>query len=203
MCCLYLMLQLYVQTTIILMILLCHLCKCIHLFFISATILSFQVLGAIVRDSGFEDVIYSSNVCSSGSLQGVLGGSHYNRAWFVHGTFSEALERLLLTRFLVEEKPKIPVSLRCLDLKTDPDNMIASLVKDFDELFNKYESYRNDVRNGRIGRTAQFWSLYLDLTRYQTMAHTAVQENDTKSLMFCWRQYLPLYFALNKLHYAR
>ena len=77
------------------------------------------------------------------------------------------------------------------------------LAKDFYELFNKYESYRNDVRNGRIGRTAQFWSLYLDLTRYQTMAHTAVQENDTKSLMFCWRQYLPLYFALNKLHYAR
>ena len=155
----------------------------------------------MVCDSGFEDVIYSSNVCSSGSLQGVLAGSHYNRAWFVHGNFSEVLERLLLTRFLVEEKPNIPVALRSLDLKSD--KMSASLAKDFDELFTNYESFRSDVRGGKIGRTAQFWTLYLDLMRHQTMAHTAVQENDIKSLMFCWKQYLPLYFALNKLHYAR
>ena len=64
----------------------------------------FQVVGTLVRDSGFEDVIFSSNICSSGILQDVLAGSHYNRAWFVHEIFAEALERLLLTRFLVEEK---------------------------------------------------------------------------------------------------
>ena len=72
----------------------------------------FQVLGTLVCDSGFEDVIFFSNICSSGSLQGALAGSHYKRAWFVHEIFAKALERLLLTRFLVEEKPYIPASVR-------------------------------------------------------------------------------------------
>ena len=40
---------------------------------------NFKVLGHLVRSSGFEDVIFQS-----GSLEGVLGGSHYNRAWRVH-----------------------------------------------------------------------------------------------------------------------
>ena len=36
-------------------------------------------------------------------------GSHYNRAWTLHSVFSEALERLLLERFLNESGVKIPV----------------------------------------------------------------------------------------------
>jgi len=58
----------------------------------------------LVSSSGFEDVIFQSNVCSSGSLNGVLSASLYNKAWNVHEVMSEALERLLLKRFLVQVK---------------------------------------------------------------------------------------------------
>ena len=53
----------------------------------------------LVESSGFEDVVFQAGLCTSGSLNGVIKASHYNRAWFVHSLFSEALERLLLTRF--------------------------------------------------------------------------------------------------------
>eukprot|EP00794_Sanderia_malayensis_P018445 gene18445-biopygen15542 len=56
---------------------------------------NFTLLGNIVKGSGFEDTVVQANLCSSGSLNGVLNGNHYNRAWTVHATFSEALERLL------------------------------------------------------------------------------------------------------------
>ena len=46
--------------------------------------------------SGFEDAIFQAEVCSSGSLNGVLSGPHYNRCWTVHSAFAEALKRLLL-----------------------------------------------------------------------------------------------------------
>ena len=41
--------------------------------------------------------IFSSNICSSGSLQGVLAGSYYNRTRFVHEIFAEVLERTTIT----------------------------------------------------------------------------------------------------------
>ena len=52
------------------------------------------------------------------------------------------------------------------------------------------------LRNGTIGKTAQYWLIYMDLMKYQTMAHTAVQENETSTLTYCMK-------FINKLHYAR
>ena len=76
-------------------------------------------------------------------------------------------------------------------------------LESLDAFSAKYTKYRNNVSSGKIDKTAQLWTMYLDLMRYQTVAHTPVQENDLKSLMFCWQQFPPLYFALNKLHYGR
>ena len=56
----------------------------------------------LVESSGFEDVVFQSDTCLSGNLNGVIKESQYNRAWFVHTFFSEALKGLLLTRFLSE-----------------------------------------------------------------------------------------------------
>ena len=91
----------------------------IYILFLHIFLSCFQVLQTLVRGLGFEDVKFSSKICSSGSLQGVLAESHYNRAWFVHELFVKALERLLLTRFLVEEKPYIPVSVRNGDFQSE------------------------------------------------------------------------------------
>ena len=157
----------------------------------------------LVRGSGFEDTVFESELCTAGSLQGVLAGSHYNRCWNVHNIFAESLERLFLTRFLAEKAPIIPDCLR--DLSTDSLNTEIN-----DDLFEKlqvvihnYEMFKESARKGAIGKTAQFWVLYMDLMRYQVMAHTAVQENDTDMLVYCWKLFLPMYFAMNKIHYAR
>ena len=38
----------------------------------------FTMLGAIVKGYGFQNVLFQARVCSTGSLNGVLSGSHYN-----------------------------------------------------------------------------------------------------------------------------
>ena len=60
----------------------------------------FAVLGKFVCGSGFEDVVFQTGFCSSGSFIGVLNGSHYNPYWTVHSIFAEALEHLLLRDLL-------------------------------------------------------------------------------------------------------
>ena len=54
----------------------------------------------MVSGSSFEDIIFQAELCSAGSLNGVVAGSHYSRCWTVHNNLTEALERLLLERFL-------------------------------------------------------------------------------------------------------
>ena len=155
----------------------------------------------MVNGSGFEDIIFQSGLCTSGSLQAVLSGSHYNRAWSIHLTIAEALERLLITRFLVEIKPEIPDVVT--DYSFDQTSEIDIVLNQGSKFFERYESFRNDVRNGSIGKTAQFWLLYLDLMRMQVLIHNAIHNNDLDLLLSGWRIFLPMYFAMNKVNYAR
>ena len=66
----------------------------------------FAILGKLVTASGFEDIIFQSGICSTGSLNGVIAGSHYNRCWSIHGILSESLERLLFESFIINHQVK-------------------------------------------------------------------------------------------------
>ena len=60
---------------------------------------AFAVLGMLIEGSGFEDIAFQSGISTTGSLNGVIAGTHYNRCWKIHQHFAEALERLLFKSF--------------------------------------------------------------------------------------------------------
>ena len=70
-------------------------------------------------------------------------------------------------------------------------------------LLKQYDDFKAGVRAGNIGKTAQFWLIYIDLMKIQHIAHTAVHENDLDMKIFAWEQMLPFYFSFNKVNYAR
>ena len=57
-----------------------------------------------------------------------------------------------------------------------------------------------------MSKIPQFWLLYLDIISNQVMVHTDVQTNalGINDLLICsWKIFLPMYFAMNKVNYAR
>ena len=101
------------------------------------------MIGKIVEGSGFDDTAFQTGVCSSGSLNGVLSGSHYNRSRLVHSTFSEALERLLYDRFLKEYKLNIPDLIQLA--ANNPNSDIVIEVKSH---IDEYKEFQQRIRNG-------------------------------------------------------
>ena len=51
-------------------------------------------MGMLVANTGFEDIVYQSGVCSSGSINGVLAGTYYNKTWIIHSGTICYLRRL-------------------------------------------------------------------------------------------------------------
>ena len=80
-------------------------------------------------------------------------------------------------RFIYDSEQKFPLNLERfsveLNVKVD-----ESLLAETEMLFYSYESYREHTRNGSLGKTVQFWILYLNMMRMQHVIHTAIQEND-------------------------
>ena len=48
----------------------------------------------LFRDAGLKDICIKAGIVAEGSINGVLGGKHYNRAVRVHRCIYEALLRL-------------------------------------------------------------------------------------------------------------
>ena len=168
----------------------------------------FILMGKLIGGSGFEDVIFQAGICSSGSVNGVISGSHYNRSWAVHGLFSEALERLLFERFLtIVDDTDIPDVIRCNLLnRKATDNLLNDIEFNIEvaRFFTLYENFKQDIRSRNYGKTAQFWVVYyLDIMANQHLPHMAVQENDFFLRLHGLKHLLPFCFALNKQNYAR
>ena len=70
-------------------------------------------------------------------------------------------------------------------------------------LADKFETFREKVRNGEYGKTARFWTMYLDIFRVQRMSHIAIHENNFDLRLKSWEWMIPLYFSLNMTNYAR
>ena len=98
-------------------------------------------------------------------------------------------------------EPDIPEDL--IQMAAEPESFNENLPVDASNLFQMYETYRKDVRQGRIGNTAKYWLMCLDLIRLQHQIHTAVQTNDFDMRLDAWNKMLPYYFAFNKTYYAK
>ena len=107
-----------------------------------------------------------------------------------------------MTRFINEKKPYISAALKdyCLGSVSFSANEVLTKSARF---LQDYERYRDEVANGSIGKTAQFWMIYLNLMRMQSFGQLAVHQNDIESLICVWKLFIPFYFAMNKTNYAR
>ena len=167
----------------------------------------FAVPGMLIEGSGFENIAFQSGISTTGSLNGVIAGTHYNRCWKIHQHFAEALERLLFKRFCNENGV---TNVRGILGENSVDEFavgaIGSVIENqnFQDLQEQYGQYKDKIRSGLLGKTSQFWLVnYLDVMEALHLIHRAVQENDYVWRLEGWIRMMPYFFALNKTNYSR
>lgn len=173
----------------------------IHLGDFHAMMAFFGVIGRLVSNSGFEEVLFQAGHCTSGSITGVISGKHYNRCWLVHEAFSEALERLFIMRFL----PTIPESVA--NFAQSPNaSIIAQDIcteRNVASYIQLYETLTESCLKGDFGKTPQYWMMYMKLVDRQRKLHFAINSNDFNLRLLMWKESFPLCFATNRVHYSR
>ena len=168
-------------------------------------------LGKRLRGSGFTEVVIESGICASGSIEQVLSGKHYNRSMRVHKLTLEAVERMLFAEF--ESRVLSDVNQTCQTalsgvkkLAESPghDNLIELFGDgDFVQLYQKYLEFKDNVRQGHLGKTAQFWIDYTDKVWLILSYLRATKENDLDLYILCIQKMCPLYFAYDHQNYAK
>ena len=165
----------------------------------------FRAIGKVISESGGPSMLTDSGVLAPGSLRGFIECLSYSRCKRLHPMLALALETLLFRRFMKDYMNSDLVHLELqnvhLEKKDDVDRICKSAL--FVELFEAFEKFKNSVESGELGRTAQFWAVYI---RYIQIYHTverAVRETDIDLFITMLTPIIDLYFATNRQNYAR
>jgi hypothetical protein len=122
----------------------------------------------------------------------------------------EALQRLLFNLFEQTNPKAESISADTLDKMKNPAKQpsmqnLQSVEKSgqFLEYFGRYQSFTEDVQNGRYGKTAAFWLQYIKTIQNILMFIQATKQNDFQLHIASLYSLCPLFFAFDHTNYAR
>ena len=173
----------------------------------------YKMVGKKMAGSGLSDILLEAGLITSGSVDGVIKGKHYDRAMHCHKVLLEALEQLLFEKFLscrgdgelvaiLTDETRKAVADFLSDAGPDSLNDIINneeLVK----VFDAYSQFREDVLKGLIGKTAQLWVSYMDHIWLVLSLLEAVKHNNFYLYAQCLCKMPSLFFSYGGQNYAR
>ena len=162
----------------------------------------FGNIGKAVTGSGFEDIIYQAELCTTGGIKGVLSGKHYNRSWMVHECFAEAIDRLFCETFIDIPPDQEEHFQQCLSSDSS-NNCDLFKEKTFVDFNNLYKQMKEDCWIGKYGKTPQFWMSYQSAVDQLHKLHYAININDFDLRATLWENAIAYCFSMNKQNYAR
>ena len=130
----------------------------------------FKGVGKKIKASGLADILIEAGI-STASLEGIETGKNYERCLKWHKVFLEALERLLLHKYLCdnenESSRNLPEESKQLlndFIESPTEANLHKVVNDANiySLTEKYIKYKERVLKGKLGKTAQFWARYME-----------------------------------------
>ena len=119
----------------------------------------FSIIGKVVQGSRFEDIVYQAGLCTSGGINGIIAGKHYNRCWFVHKSFAEALDRLFCESCGSSFRSNLITLIKAIENEDDCEELVSQ--EAFQRYHKEYERRRNECLQGEFGKTAQFWLIFV------------------------------------------
>ena len=96
---------------------------------------------------------------------------------------AEALERLLINRFFTEERVQLSIQTVESLLSYVDERKYSSVLHEFKIIEDNYQSFKQEIRYGKKGKTARFWLSYLDMMERQHYLHVGIRENSFKVRM--------------------
>ena len=172
----------------------------IHLEDFHTMMAFFEVIGRFVESSGFEDVLFQADLCSSGSIAGVMRRS----ITIAVGLFTRFSPRHWKGYFLEQYLPTIPKTVEEF-LLNESDEVTANSHSDspLKDYVTQYQTQKSKCFDGEFGKTPQYWAKYMELVDRQHKLPFSINTNDYDLKMLIWKESLPLCFATNRVHYAR
>ena len=170
------------------------------------------MVGTRFASTGMTDMIIESDLLGPGSLNSVMRGKQYNRGMRILKTLYETFQRLKIDAFkdwlreegMLENLMDFIESNEITQLVTSrtSDNLEQSLLK-VEDLFNLFEEFEIQIKDGTFGPMAVMWQSYLDLAQIVLDFTKSNRSGDWDLHLQSSEKMLAWFHAYDRHNYAR
>lgn len=166
------------------------------------------VIGKRFGDAGLRDLLIESRIIGSGSVNGVLGGKHYNRALRTHKIILEALMRLNWQAFVQSNKESLrrpqmlAVEKALYNVRKGLTSIEIQTLYDAPEVKDLQRSLE-EFNQSSSSKMSEFWQSYIQMVALLLRFIRATREGDWNLHLACIKDMLPWMFAYDRTNYAR
>lgn len=165
----------------------------------------FKAVGKFIENCGITNFMVSAELLASGSVNSFISGKHFNRCKRLHTYLSASLQILHFESFAKLNDVSFTDEMMFYLLHfTEEKTLIPSLQNEaLIQLFENYEIYKTETLEGKHGKTAQFYMIYVNLIDYYFMLNTSIRTSDFELFKFVLPKLANLFFILNFQNYSR
>ena len=169
-----------------------------------------KVIGKKMKGSGWIEILLEARLISTDSSKGVENGKNYERSMNCHKCLLEGLERLLMEKFLdgnevfeaLDEQAKKLLQV----FKESPSEALLDKLMENQsivEYIDSYIQFRDLVRKGELGKTAEFWISYMDNVWLVLNLQESIKRNNFVQYAHSMYLMTNLFFSYDAQNYAR
>ena len=177
----------------------------IHLEQFHVMMAYFKGIGKFIENCGISNILVDSELIAHRCVGGLISGKSFNRCKYLFKLLCLAFEILRFERFLSDEN--IEISMNALDYCKNfmNERFKNPLISNHEvkELFKMYEQFQIKTLSGDLGKTAQFYSIFIQLVNYYLIHDTSVRKADFALLLYILPKISNIFFASNQQNYSR
>lgn len=155
----------------------------------------FKALGKVIIDCGLPNVMVQSNLLAIASFSGF--GKHFSRCKRLHHLtairlqilhYNLEMENTVFTDLMVQEVTR---------LRNCPISSFQIENEELEELLNDYNIYKQQTLNGEVGKTTQFYLIYINLVYYYLILSKSISIGDFELFRFVLPKITNLFLICN------
>ncbi|XP_018358131.1 PREDICTED: uncharacterized protein LOC108757918 isoform X2 [Trachymyrmex cornetzi] len=165
----------------------------------------FKAVGTFIEECGLTHIMTECNLIANGSVAGFIAGKNYSRCKRLHSLMALTLQQLHFESFLEKKHFTVQESvIECLTTFMQHKDISPQVQHtETQHLIQSYEQYTADTLEGKHGKTAQFYAMYIDFINLYQLFIKSIRVGDSDLYFYALGKIVCLFFYYNQQNYSR
>ncbi|XP_067618035.1 uncharacterized protein [Eurosta solidaginis] len=165
----------------------------------------FKAVSKFIDNCGLPTIMVNSELLARGSVNSFISGKHFNRCKRLHTVLSASIQILHFESFLELCNLEFTDEMKnyLIDFTKEKYSMPMLQNTELIELFQLYETYKKVTLEGKYGKTAQFYMIYINLIDYYFMLNSSIRAANFETFLYVLPKISNLFFIFNLQNYSR